>query len=273
MRIKRHYFDVALAGGIMGGAVNQILILKSRPHKSGKVLVKKLGVLDAALLGLAPFTGGASAGILTALRGGQALRSAKKLGGLRTAQTGAKAGLVEAEGSLAAAKKVPKLGKVDPRNVALTDLQEQAYGFSDAIAESKGMSNQAQTIYQNALTNPQSITPSRLHNITAAEMSSANAIEDAQRLANINTANTQLTGAQANVSNLGNKVGVLEAQVPAQQKAARDAGIVTGTTGMGHGGANAAAQAEEARRLQERAAGAATGTTGTHMGSMNSSTG
>ena len=66
MRIKRHYFDVAHAGGIMGGAVNQILILKSRPHKNGKVLVKK-GVLDAALLGLAPFTGGASAVLLTAL--------------------------------------------------------------------------------------------------------------------------------------------------------------------------------------------------------------
>ena len=268
----------------MSGAVNRILILKSRPHKSGKVLVKK-GILDAALLGLAPFTGGASAGILAALRGGQALRSAKKLGGLKTAQTGAQTRLASAAGesqsaqtALEGAQKVPKLGRVDPRQLALRDLQRDAFG--DRFSEG-AMRHQAQRTYQNALANPQNITPSSLHNLTADSMSSANAIEDANRLANIasheaasTAANTQFTGAQANLSNIGNRIGVLEAQTPAQNKLTRDAAIVTGTTGMGHGGANAAAQAEEARRLQERAAGAATGTTGTHnMGSMNSSTG
>ena len=243
MRIKRHYFDVAHAGGIMGGAVNQILILKSRPHKNGKVLVKK-GVLDAALLGLAPFTGGASAGLLTALRGGQALRSAKKLGGLKTAQTGAQARLTTAEAAPIASARGMAIGEAEQKLI-------------DAGGESG-----VELLQRNALRNQMMSGQGKIPDRLVEQANRANTT----RMGAINTA-------QENVSNLENQVGVLEAQVPAQQKAARDAAIVTGTTGMGHGGANAAAQAEEARRLQERAAGAATGTTGTHMGSMNSSTG
>ena len=229
----------------MSGAVNRILILKSRPHKNGKVLVKK-GVLDAALLGLAPFTGGASAGLLTALRGGQSLRSAKKLGGLKTAQTGAQAELATAEAAPIASA----------RHMA---LQEAEQGIIDAGGESG-----VELLQRNALRNQMMSGQGKIPDRLVEQANRANTT----RMGAINTA-------QANVSDLGNQVGVLEAQIiPAQQKAARDAAIVTGTTGMGHGGANAAAQAEEARRLQERAAGAATGTTGTHtMGSMNSSTG
>ena len=243
MRIKRHYFDVAHAGGIMGGAVNQILILKSRPHKNGKVLVKK-GVLDAALLGLAPFTGGVSAGLLTALRGGQALRSTKKLGGLKTAQTGAQAGLTTAEAAPIASARGMAIGEAEQKLI-------------DAGGESG-----VELLQRNALRNQMMSGQGKIPDRLVEQANRANTT----RMGAINTA-------QENVSNLENQVGVLEAQVPAQQKAARDAAIVTGTTGMGHGGANAAAQAEEALRLQERAAGAATGTTGTHMGSMNSSTG
>ena len=245
MRIKRHYFDVAHVGGSMSGAVNRILILKSRPHKNGKVLVKK-GVLDALALGLAPFTGGASAGILAALRGGQALRAAKKLGGLKTAQTGAQAELATAEAAPIASA----------RHMA---LQEAEQGIIDAGGESG-----VELLQRNALRNQMMSGQGKIPDRLVEQANRANTT----RMGAINTA-------QANVSDLGNQVGVLEAQIiPAQQKAARDAAIVTGTTGMGHGGANAAAQAEEARRLQERAAGAATGTTGTHnMGSMNSSTG
>ena len=243
MRIKRHYFDVAHAGGIMGGAVNQILILKSRPHKNGKVQVKK-GVLDAALLGLAPFTGGGSAGLRTALRGGQALRSTKKLGGLKTAQTGAQAGLTTAEAAPIASARGMAIGEAELKLI-------------DAGGESG-----VELLQRNALRNQMMSGQGKIPDRLVEQANRANTT----RMGAINTA-------QENVSNLENQVGVLEAQVPAQQKAARDAAIVTGTTGMGHGGANAAAQAEEARRLQERAAGAATGTTGTHMGSMNSSTG
>jgi len=268
----------------MSGAVNRILILKSRPHKNGKVLVKK-GVLDAALLGLAPFTGGASAGLLAAIRGGQALRSAKKLGSLKTAQTGAQTELASAAGTsqgartaLEGAQKVPKLGAVDPHQLALRDLRNQAFG--DEFSEHP-MRSALQAQFQGAGPNPSTLTPSSANLLEARTLSTTNAAKNAERLANISSheaastaANTALTGAQTNLSNIGNRIGVLEAQIPAQNKLTRDAAIVTGTTGMGHGGANAAAQAEEARRLQERAAGAAAGTTGTHnMGSMNSSTG
>ena len=165
---------------------------------------------------------------------------------MKTAQTGAQAELATAEAAPIASA----------RHMA---LQEAEQGIIDAGGES-GVALLQRNALRNQMMSGQGKIPDRL-------------VEQANR------ANTTRMGAintaQANVSDLGNQVGVLEAQIiPAQQKAARDAAIVTGTTGMGHGGANAAAQAEEARRLQERAAGAATGTTGTHnMGSMNSSTG
>ena len=54
MRIKRHYFDVALAGGIMSGAVGKVAVLKSQSH-NGKVLVVKMPISKAPFL--APLAG------------------------------------------------------------------------------------------------------------------------------------------------------------------------------------------------------------------------
>ena len=163
---------------------------------------------------------------------------------MKTAQTGAQAGLTTAEAAPIASARGMAIGEAEQKLI-------------DAGGESG-----VELLQRNALRNQMMSGQGKIPDRLVEQANRANTT----RMGAINTA-------QENVSNLENQVGVLEAQVPAQQKAARDAAIVTGTTGMGHGGANAAAQAEEARRLQERAAGAATGTTGTHMGSMNSSTG
>lgn len=267
MRIKRHYFDVAHAGGIMSGAVGKVAVLKSQSHNR-KVLVTKMGPLTP--LAGALLTGGGRAAtaklvpkVVNRLR---AIPRAMKVGG-------------QVPGSSRLGNTMNMLRGKRWENWATTPKEFGGYLEAlnnpefQALLPQGGLDATSEFATQTARlgANP---TPTQLAQPRrrAANEFLANQYGQ-EKIPNIHSSLINTDVGQATLSPGGIST---EAFTPSEM-----GHLGTGTVGVQSAVQGNAAkqqalltqQAQEAQKLQERAAGAATGTTGTHMGSMNSSTG
>jgi len=288
MRIKRHYFDVAHAGGIMSGAVGKVAVLKKGTANT---------MANIAMVGLAPFTGGASLAPMLAGTAGKKIlttagaRLAAAKSGFQGARAARAAGVVPNSAGVTAHGTSPMRNAWEAlrgreytqgvqnwtpdkltSHLQFTNPKTGAFpetGFQDWL---KNPANKHLTSPQKTLAawTPGAEGAATQITPTHQKMTGARSIYAREMAGDASTAmghGTQTPGFNAIDA-------AVAPQFTSTEVGALTAGGLGATSAASQIGsknqAKVAQQAEEAQKLQERAAGAATGTTGsTQMGRPN----